>query len=52
MAGIVTRARAFDLDHICAQIGQILGAPGASQDAAEIEDAYTFQGWGALLHER
>ena len=38
MAGVVAAARALDLDHFGAQIGEQLRAPRAGQHAAQIED--------------
>jgi len=38
-AGVVAAARTLDLDHVGAQVGQVLGAPGAGQHAREVQDA-------------
>jgi hypothetical protein len=36
---VVARARALDLDHVGAEVGEQLGGPGTGEDAREIEDA-------------
>ena len=38
-AGVVTRAGALNLDDVGPQVGQSLGAPGARQNAGEVENA-------------
>ncbi len=37
---VVARAGPFDLDHLGAEIGEVLGAPGAGQDAGQVEHTY------------
>ena len=36
---VVAGAGAFDLDHVGAEVGERLGAPGAREHAGEVEDA-------------
>jgi hypothetical protein len=38
-ARVIAAARPLDLDHVGAQVGQGLGAPGAREHAGEVEDA-------------
>jgi hypothetical protein len=49
VAGVVTLARLFYLDDIGAQVGQHLGAPGAGQDAGEVQDLDVGKGGGFFL---
>ena len=44
--GVIPRARALDLDHLGAQVGEYLPSPGASQYAGEIEHADMRKGTG------
>jgi len=37
--GIVAPTRPLDLDHLGAEVGEVLGGPGTGQHAGEIEDA-------------
>src|SRR5690606_7768274 len=43
-ARVVAAAGALDLDDFGAQVGQVLGAPGPGQDAAQVEHAQVRQG--------
>ncbi len=49
-ARVVARAGPFDLDDLGAQVGQVLGAPGARQHAGQIQHAYAGKGSGTLRH--
>ncbi len=42
-AGVVAVAGAFDLDHVGAQVGQVLRTPGAGQHAAQVQHAEVAQ---------
>ena len=39
MAGVVPRPAALHLDHVGAEIGEQLAAPGTREDSGEFEDA-------------
>src|SRR3989442_917277 len=48
--GLVPGPRSLDLDHVGAQVGEVLGRPRAGEDAGEIEDAEVLEGaWHASL---
>jgi hypothetical protein len=42
-AGVVAAAGALDLDHLGAEVGQGLGAPGPGQHARQVEHAHAIQ---------
>ena len=45
-AGVVACARALDLDHVSAEIGKVLRAPGTGKHTGKIEDANSVEGAG------
>jgi len=44
-AGVVAGAGALDLDHVGAEVGQVLRAPGAGQHARQVEHADVAEGF-------
>ena len=44
MARIIAGARLFDLDDLCAEIGEQLRAPGSGEHPGEVENADAFEG--------
>src|SRR5690606_34292268 len=50
VARVVARARTFHFDDVGAQVRQVLGAPGAGQDAAQVEHADAIQRWRSCSH--